>query len=445
MFRQNQLTSLLTDRHILIAGYGSEGKSTHALMKKLVPENQPDIATDDDGLFSLLKQAASQGKPYDLIIKSPGIPTMKLEGRCDLNTITSQTDLFLQVYHDLTVAVTGTKGKSTTTTLIHHILSQAFAAERNVILAGNMGIPLFDILDQIDEQSIVVAEFSCHQLENIHRAPHIGVILNLFQEHLDHYHDYHDYQMAKMQMMLRQQEEDHCFYCTASPDLVDRVAEIRPSVHSHLHPYDISPDVQQYPSELKGTHNLSNASVAQQVTALFGVTPQQFGKALATFHGLPHRLELVGTFGGITFYNDSISTIPEAAIAAVEALQQVDTLILGGFDRGIDYTSLADYMANPERAGSQVSNLVFVGLAGARMLQEWTDRPDQPIQGRRTLVSDDYDTIVRWCYQHTQPGRICLLSPAAASYDAFRNFEHRGTTFKELVMHHRPNDNNKQQ
>ena len=434
MFRQQQLTALLADRHILIAGYGREGKSTHALLQKLVPDAPFDIACNDDEIFNLLDKATSSNKPYDLIIKSPGISTMKFEGRCNLNTITSQTDLFLQVYHDMTIAVTGTKGKSTTTTLIHHILSHTLGSQHHIVLAGNMGIPLFDILDQLDELSLIVAEFSCHQLENIHRAPHIGVILNLYQEHLDHYHDYHDYQMAKMQMMLRQESEDHCFYCTDSQDLVDRVAEVKTHVSTHLHPYSYSSNLQQLPSPLKGKHNLSNIAVAQQVTSLLGITADQFSNALNTFHGLPHRLELVGTFNGITFYNDSISTIPEATLAAVEALERVDTLILGGFDRGIDYTALANYLSDPEHYGKQVSNLVFVGQAGARMLQEWTDRPDEPIQGRLTLVENDYDAIVRWCYQHTQRGRICLLSPAAASYDAFRNFEHRGDTFKSLIL-----------
>ena len=434
MFRQQQLTALRADRHILIAGYGREGKSTHALLQKLLQDAPFDIACNDDEIFNLLDKATSSNKPYDLIIKSPGISTMKFEGRCNLNTITSQTDLFLQVYHDMTIAVTGTKGKSTTTTLIHHILIHTLGSQRHIVLAGNMGIPLFDILDQLDELSLIVAEFSCHQLENIHRAPHIGVILNLYQEHLDHYHDYHDYQMAKMQMMLRQESEDHCFYCTDSQDLVDRVAEVKTHVSTHLHPYSYSSNLQQLPSPLKGKHNLSNIAVAQQVTSLLGITADQFSNALNTFHGLPHRLELVGTFNGITFYNDSISTIPEATLAAVEALARADTLILGGFARGSVYTALANYLSDPEHYGKQVSNLVFVGQAGARMLQEWTDRPDEPIQGRLTLVENDYDAIVRWCYQHTQRGRICLLSPAAASYDAFRNFEHRGDTFKSLIL-----------
>lgn len=434
MFRQQQLTEIFAGRRILVAGYGREGKSTHTVLQRLTPDAHIDIACTDDEIFACLSKAAERHQPYNLVIKSPGIPTMKLEGKCDLGTVTSQTDIFLQTYHDLTIAVTGTKGKSTTTALIHHVLDQTFGPLRRVLLAGNIGIPLFDILDQIDENTPIVAELSCHQLENIHQAPHIGVILNLYQEHLDHYHNYHDYQMAKMRMMLCQQPDDHCFYCTDSPDLVERVAEVRSQVRSHLHPYSYVTNPEQLSSPLKGRHNLSNIAMAQQVVALLEVSAEQFSAALNTFHSLPHRLELVGTWQGITFYNDSISTIAEATIAAVEALQQVDTLILGGFDRGIDYSGLADYLADSSRAGCKVSNLVFVGSAGARMLREWTCRTENPTLGRHILVESDYDSIVRWCYRHTRPGHICLLSPAAASYDAFRNFEHRGNTFKSLVM-----------
>lgn len=434
MFRQQQLIDIFFGRRILVAGYGREGKSTHAMLQRLVPNLPADIASGDDEIFAYLDKAAKLHQPYDLIIKSPGIPTMKFEGRCNLGTITSQTDIFLQVYHDLTIAVTGTKGKSTTTALIHHVLNQAFGSQHRAILAGNIGIPLFDILDQIDEQTLIVAELSCHQLENIHQAPHIGVILNLYQEHLDHYHNYHDYQMAKMHMMLCQQPGDHCFYCTDSPDLEDRVTEVRSQVRSHIHPYSYATSPEQFPSPLKGSHNLSNIVVARQVTALLGVPDDLFSTALSSFHGLPHRLEFVGTWQGITFYNDSISTIPEATIAAIEALQQVDTLILGGYDRGIDYAVLANYLASSSHAGHRISNLVFVGHAGARMFQEWTNRAENPIQGRNTLIENNYDPIVRWCYQHTRPKHICLLSPAAASYDAFRNFEHRGDAFKSLVL-----------
>ena len=440
MYRQQQLDNLLANRRILIAGYGREGKSTHALIGQYVPSAKVAVAANDEEIRDCLDKA--QGHPYDLIVKSPGIPTMKLEGRCNLDTVTSQTDLFLQMYGDQTVAVTGTKGKSTTTALIRHVLDTAFGSTRQVIMAGNMGIPLFDILPQIESKTLVVAEFSCHQLENMHRAPHLGIILTLYHEHLDHYHDYRDYQMAKMQMMLKQQTDDHCFYCTDSPDLALLTEELKPRIHSTLHPYSLL-DAKQSPvagmvSPLQGSHNLSNTYAAWQCTSLMGVTQKQFAHALSTFHGLPHRLQKVGTYQGITFYNDSISTIPEATIAAVETLQQVDTLIVGGFDRGIDYSALEHYIAFPTQAGKQIHNIVFVGNAGKRLYDTLANMPHRPLSRMSaTLIENNYPKIVDWCFTHTQPGKICLLSPAAASYDNFKNFEERGDTYSNLIRSHK--------
>ena len=435
MFRQQQLYNLLSDRRILLAGYGREGKSTHEVLRHLLPNYEPDIAHNDDELFAALDRVQADNNPYDLIIKSPGIPTMKFEGRCNLDTITSQTDLFMQVFGDLTIGITGTKGKSTTTSLICHLLTHSLGQQRNIVLAGNIGIPLFDIISQLDPHSLVVAELSCHQLENIHQAPHIGVILNLFQEHLDHYHNYRDYQMAKMQMMLKQKAGDHCFYCTDSDDLARIVEELQPSVSSILHPYSLHEarrsSIADMPTPLQGDHNLCNTYVAYQVSALMGVDDHQFADTLASFHGLQHRLEKVGTYHNITFYNDSISTIPEATIAAVNTLQQVDTLILGGYDRGIDYSTLYTYLLSP--AGTSIRNIVFVGDAGKRMHHEMSLLHPNPLDGKLTLLQNDYAVIVDWCFAHTRPETICLLSPAAASYDCFKNFEERGNTFKALV------------
>lgn len=442
MYRHKEFESLLRGRNILIAGYGREGKSTHNLLRHLVPNTPITIASNDQEIATALAKAKEAGTPFDLIIKSPGIPTMKFEGLCDLDTITSQTDLFLQIYGDQTIGITGTKGKSTTTSLIHHILTCSLGGDHHVILAGNIGIPLLDIVDQLDDQTIVVAELSCHQLENIHRAPHIGVILNLFQEHLDHYHDYHDYQMAKMQMMACQQVGDHCFYCSDNTELCQRVAELAPNTTTTLHPYSLAEArraaVDRLTTSLQGDHNLCNIFVAKQACSLMGVSETQFAEALATFHGLQHRLELVGTYQGITFYNDSISTIPQATIAAVETLQHVDTLILGGFDRGIDYSALENYLLSPTLAGRQIHNIVFVGEAGRRLYINLSSRQPNPLSSMHAiLVEDDYSKIVDWCFTHTQPDTICLLSPAAASYDSFKNFEERGNTFKELIRNHK--------
>lgn len=444
-YRENDLRRLLEHRRILIAGYGREGRSTKILLQRILPNEKPDIV---EGNEALRKVAAQH---YDLIIKSPGIPSVVLDDVCDKSIVTSQTDLFLQIFGDRTIGITGTKGKSTTTSLIAFVLKQHAAQSRDydVIMAGNMGIPLFDVLDWLSERSIVVGEFSCHQLENIHRAPHVGVLLNLYQEHLDHYRSYLDYQMAKMNIGLKQQQDDYFFYCGDNAVLCERVREYSQAsagtqcLSGHVISYNLQ-SAQRWIAasrHLQGDHNLSNIEVASRVAALYHVGEAEFRSALADFKGLEHRMELVGTYNNITFYNDSISTIPAATEAAVTALQKVDTLILGGFDRGIDYTDLIRFLAI-DPLGKAVRNIVFVGEAGRDMhaialrTGLCTSSGCAVSASRNILLEDDYNRIVPWCFSHTRPGRICLLSPAAASYDAFKNFEERGRTFKDLVTHY---------
>ena len=407
MYREDQLKALIEGRKILIAGYGREGQSAERLIKRLVPESEYFIA---DGNEQIASEAV---KGYDLIIKSPGVP-MRVMGGVECSSL---TDIFLQVYGDRVIGVTGTKGKSTTASLIHHLLPCS-------ILAGNIGIPLFDILDELQEDSIVVAELSCHQLENIHRSPHIAVLLNLFQEHLDHYENYMGYKMAKMQIGLHQQPDDHLFWCADAAEL-DTLIRSQVMLGMH-HPYSLS-DVSDEERELlracplEGEHNRSNALVACRVASLLGAPTGR--RQLSSFQGLRHRLEKIGTIAGITWYDDSISTIPAAAIAAIKALGRVDTLILGGFDRGIDYLPLVDFLRE-----HPIKNLIFVGRAGRRILSAL----HSPLS--TYFIEDDYEKIVPWCAEHTPQGGVVLLSPAAASYDAFKNFEHRGDFYREQIM-----------
>lgn len=420
-YRDNELRALLEGRSILLAGYGREGKSSERMIRRLLPDADIAIAEGNDQIRDMA------GRGFDLIVKSPGVPLFVLEDLCPLDRIISQTDLFLQVYADHVLGVTGTKGKSTTTNLIAEAMR---CHNPHTIMAGNMGIPLFDIVDTLADDAVVVAEFSCHQLENIHRSPHVGIVLNLFEEHLDHYHSYLDYQMAKMQIAMHQQSADHFFYCSDNATLALRVEEhknrMQGTVTAYSLHHDLARSLSALPSHLQGDHNLSNIVVARMATQVLGVTDTEFASALASFQGLEHRLELIGTYSGITFYNDSISTIPQACIAAVESLKKVDTLILGGFDRGIDYEPLARFIAT-----SAVRNIAFVGNAGLR-IKDLLDHNGWS-QSHCSIVSNNYEEIVRFCFDHTAPGTICLLSPAAASYDAFKNFEHRGQVFKQLV------------
>ena len=177
---------------------------------------------------------------------------------------------------------------------------------------------------------------------------------------------------------------------------------------------------------LKGEHNLKNIMAALGAAKILKIPDATILNAILKFKGLEHRMEYVGNFGGIEFYNDSIATIPEATIAALETLQNVDTLILGGKDRGIDYTGLIHYLP-----GTSIRNFILTGKAGERILEGL-----EPLlnSGQNTFTIAKFDELAKIIRDKTAPGKICLLSPAASSYDQFRNFEERGNLFKKIAQ-----------
>jgi len=450
------LAAVLSDKKVLILGFGREGQSTFKLIRSYFPKLHITIS---DKRLDVSKQISATDKfvslnlgegykdgleTYDIIIKTPGISLQELPGLMLTGKITSQTDLFLQAFAHQVIGVTGTKGKSTTTSLIYHILKMA---GRNALLVGNIGLPPFEIVDGIDESTIVVFELSSHQLEFITRAPHISVLLNLFQEHLDHYSSLEAYHQAKWNISVSQDENDYFIYNAENKEIISWLLKERPL--SHLIPYSLSqiatqgifPDrngdiqlnfsgfsgrlfARDIPRNIPGDHNLLNAMAAAAACCLSGVSEKDISEGISSFPGLPHRIEYVGIFNGVRYYNDSIATIPEATIAAIKTLREIDTLILGGFDRGIDYSSLVDFLPL-----SQITNIIFIGDAGKRIFNELTlTKP-----GINKFVASDYEQVVEIARRHTAKGKICLLSPAAASYDMFKNFEERGEVYKKIV------------
>jgi UDP-N-acetylmuramoylalanine--D-glutamate ligase len=385
---------------------------------------------------------------FDVIIKSPGISLQDFPELVNDERITSQTDLFLQQFSKQIIGITGTKGKSTTTSLIYHILKKQFD---NTILVGNIGIPMFDLYEKIDENTKIVCELSSHQLQYIQAAPHIAVLLNIYQDHLDHYNSYEEYQQSKWNI-IRYQNEDDFFVFNADHELLSELwkyAELTRKVYTfsalksqkhgcYIHEnwiyfngkkiYDCSE-----PRYLKGNHNLLNIMAAINVCKICGINDEIIRSGIADFKGLSHRLECVGTYQGITFYNDSISTICEATIAAVKSLENVQTLILGGYDKGIDYSPLVDFLIeNP------VKNIILVGEAGQRICNLWISRIVENSQLQNDSVNffdaKNYDDVVDLAFKVTEKNHVCLLSPAAASFDMFKNFEHRGNYFKDKIM-----------
>lgn len=206
------------------------------------------------------------------------------------------------------------------------------------------------------------------------------------------------------------------------PYMCSRDNEIHFAISGHVEDeYDLT-----YYHNLPGRHNYYNIMAAVAVCRRMGLSHDEIMKGLGTFHGLPNRIEYVGSFNGISFYNDSISTIPEATVAAVKALRKVDTLIIGGYDRGIEYGLLVDFLHE-----NSVPNVAFTGPAGERIMNEWKARFPLP---ENHILEQDFRKIVDFAFEKTQENRIVLLSPAAASYDQFKNFEERGRVFKNLIV-----------
>jgi UDP-N-acetylmuramoylalanine--D-glutamate ligase len=334
------------------------------------------------------------------------------------------------------VAITGTKGKSTTTTLVYRSLK---AHAPDTVLMGNMGIPFFEAVQHIGRRGWVVAELSSHQLEFVSISPRIGVFLNLFPEHLDHYVDYNAYGEAKYNILRYQQSTDWAFVSYGQPEVVEllRRHPLRSQVIPIGHPSGVhlAPDGvylaferlvhREAPRHLPGDHNLLNGGVAAAVARQLGVPEHIWQAVITDFEGLPHRLQYLGLRHGLHWYNDSISTIPQATLAALEALQPVETLLVGGMDRGVDVEPLIQGLLNR----TDLRHLICLPTTG-HALADTLSSAHLPFEVYR---SADLAEAVACARIVTPPSGKVVLSPAAASYGVFRNFEHRGEVFNQLI------------
>lgn len=382
---------------------------------------------------------------YDLVIKSPGI-VLEQEWEEYTTIITSQAELFLRVYSSQVIGITGTKGKSTTTTLLYHVLRENSLP---ALLMGNIGIPAFDLLEEITPETLVVFEFSCHQLEHNAYSPHRGIYLNLYPEHLDHYGTFEKYQAAKENIYRNQNHED-VLYCghQVLPETGDCRSHIRVAypygeqpvlegdaiwmednvVHYRRNGREESFGVPTSEIRLMGHHNLYDIAIVYAAARDLGVEPEGFLYGLLTYRPLPHRLEYVGTYQDIRFYDDSISTICETTIQALDTLPDTGSVLIGGMDRGIDYDDLISYLA-----GHTVPHIILMATTGKRLEQEIREKAPTLAASGRVHRVETLEEAVELAFEVTEAGQACVLSPAAASYGIFRNFEERGDRFQELV------------
>jgi UDP-N-acetylmuramoylalanine--D-glutamate ligase len=445
------LAKYIKDKKILILGFGREGRSTFRLIKKYFPGQEIAVADSNmhlnigsdirNGLMSLYLGADYQKhlQEFDVIFKSPGVVLEQGMGEELSEKILTQTSLFLERYAGQTIGVTGTKGKSTTASLIRNIFE---TAGMKSVLVGNIGVPPFDLTGEIDDETTIAFELSAHQLQRISHAPHIAVLLNIFTEHLDYFSSFEAYRRAKLNIARFQTGKDYFIYALEDAAkyrllLEDFSGKKLPFSVAHSSGAEafyhkgkfvfgfangVTVDAGQ--TQLRGKHNLQNILAAATACLLKGVPPATVQKGMATFVPLKHRLEYLGNFGGIDFVNDSISTIPESTVEALKTVENVDTLILGGFDRGVDFSLLIDYLTK-----HPVANIFLTGPAGQRMFEQ-LNKKEIP---SRMLVFNDYGKLPQLIRKYTAKGKACLLSPAASSYDRFGSFEERGDFFKNIA------------
>ena len=416
----------LSGKRILIAGFGREGKSTLRFLQNYMPEAIVGIADKNESAFQDLDKERynlyfgdeylKASSDYDVVIKTPGISVKDID--IDFSKITSQTDLFLEAFHSQVIGITGTKGKSTTSTLIYHLIKES---GNDAILAGNIGIPILDCVNEISERTIIVYELSAHQLQFINKSPRVGILLNVFEEHLDHFGTFEKYKDAKINVLRYMSEDDFAIVNQSTLNgQQSTVAHCIDFENADFEDYNINwEDI-----PLPGEHNIMNVKAALCACKSYGLSLENIIPHLYTFKSLEHRQEYVGIFKGVKFYNDSISTIPQATIAALKTIKNVNFLLLGGFDRGIDYEPLVTYLKE-----NTLPLILITGQAGQTIKNKLQDAEYKGNILEYTDMQSAFEIIRRLA----KCGDVCLLSPAAASYDRYKNFEERGRVFKEFA------------
>jgi len=375
----------------------------------------------------------------DLIIPSPGVPAdtpLQRFARSKGITIWSEIELAYRFLKGRLIGITGSNGKTTTTSLIEHILR---SAGFSTILAGNIGTPLISCVEKTSEKTTTVAELSSFQLELIEKfRPNISVFLNLTPDHLDRHHTLERYGAAKARIFANQTESDSAIlnaddpgttpYAPAKPQLYwfsrkQRVVQGAFMKESEIlfrreGAEEIILKLKDIP--LAGGHNVENVLAAVAATRLAGAEPAAIAKGVRSFAGVEHRLEFVAEIGGVRFYNDSKATNVDATLKALDAFPGRILIILGGKDKGSDYTVLQAPLR--EKA-------ILALLIGAA-----ADKIEKQIAGSVAIEqAGTLERAVETAAHAARAGDVVLLAPACASFDQFQNYEHRGRVFKELV------------
>ena len=442
------------DKRVLVVGLGKSGVASALFLKQrgarvtVSDTKSPDQLREEIPMLldhGIAVETGGHGertfREQDLIVVSPGVPgdaAPLLQARAAGEPVIGEIELAAQNLPGDIVAITGSNGKTTTTTLVGEILA---AGGLPVSVGGNIGTPAISLVERATRQTIVVLEVSSFQLETIQTfRPKVAVILNITPDHLDRHRTFQTYVDAKARIFENQQSSDFAVLneddptCKTLPDRTraqvfwfSRKKEIQQGAFvrdgkilfrdgkSHREVMLVS----EIP--LKGAHNLENVLAGVCAGALMGCEPAKIRQAIQNFKAVEHRLEYVATIKGVEYFNDSKATNVDATIKALESFPKNIHLILGGKDKGSDYTVLNDLLRE------RVKRVYTIGAAAEKI--------ESHIKGAAEIVhAETLENAIRRASAVAEPGDIVLLAPACASFDQFQSYNHRGRVFKEVVQ-----------
>jgi len=442
----------LQDKRVLVVGLGKSGVASALFLKSrgarvTVSDSKPEAELRDE-ILQLLDQGITVEtgghgdrtfRGQDLIVVSPGVPVdapQLDQARALGEPVIGEVELAAQFLTGPIIAITGANGKTTTTTLAGEIIS----GKLPTLVGGNIGTPAITFVDRATPNTWTVLEVSSFQLETIVSfRPRIAVILNITPDHLDRHKTFDNYLNAKARIFENQQSQDFTVLNADDPTTAalgtrtrgqvfwfSRQKEVEKGAHVRggaIFFGDSKSErevmlVSEIP--LKGAHNLENVLAAVAIGMLAGCQPTQIRQAVHNFKAVEHRLEFVATIAGVEYYDDSKATNVDATIKALESFPANIHLILGGKDKGSDYSLLNDLLRR------RVKRVYTIGAAAAKI--------ESQIAGTTQIVaSQTLDNAVRQASKAAAPGDIVLLAPACASFDQFQNYEHRGGFFKQTV------------
>lgn len=441
------LEKILSHKTVAIVGFAREGKSTYRFLRSHFPtlpilicdQNETQIEEDAYTQTSFGPSYLDPIHQDMILFKTPGITPHipKLSSLIQSGTFfTSQTDCMVTALGQQMIAVTGTKGKSTTAHAIAKVLTHL---GKHAILVGNIGTPVFDVLDQIQQDTFIIYEMSSHQAQDLHASPHFGVLLNLYAEHLDYYSTLQEYWEAKHTLFRAQTAQDFCIYRCDDPNVVALLSDIKSlkigfGLHANNQAQAYIQDGCIYlhgscllkvdQLKLKGIHNAINLMSAILIASNLGYSNREIAHALENIEPLEGRLQYIATKQDVRFYDDALATIPEATIAALDTLgDDVETLIAGGYDRHQDFTTLAKRIAD-----SHIKTVFVFPTTGERIAAALTQYPSIAVI---PIVS--MDQAVNLAFEHTRKGKIVLLSAASPSFGLFQDYRDRSRQYTHAI------------